>query len=57
MRVEDYAKYINVLHDLALVEDDLRHEALRHSMGANDWDDGRIDFARRLLFERFGVDL
>lgn len=53
MRVEDYAKYINVLHDLAYVEDDLRDVA-RHEdrYGAN-----AVGVARFILFERFGVDV
>lgn len=52
MRVEDYAKYINVLHDLALVEDDLRGvEAAEETYGAV-----AAGVARFILFERFGVD-
>lgn len=44
MRVEDYAKYINVLHDLALIEDDLRNA-------------GDDPLALAILFERFGHDV
>lgn len=48
MRVEDYAKYINVLHDLALVEDDLRDIlSVGHLLPQQGW-------AERILFERFG---
>jgi len=50
MRVEDYAKYINVLHDLALVEDDLRETVVNGNQRAS-------AFAQRVLYERFGVDL
>jgi hypothetical protein len=50
MRVEEYAKYINVLHDLALVEDDLRETVVNGNQRAS-------AFAQRVLYERFGVDL
>lgn len=50
MRVEDYAKYINVLHDLALVEDDLRETVVNGNQRAS-------AFAQRVLYERFGVDV
>lgn len=53
MRVEDYAKYINVLHDLAQVEDDLR-EMVRHPSGGETYPE---QVAREILSERFGVDL
>lgn len=49
MRVEDYAKYINVLHDLALVENDLRETVVNGNQRAS-------AFAQRVLYERFGVD-
>lgn len=48
MSVEDYAKYINVLHDLAQVEDDLRQGTRRNGEQAH-------MLATRILFERFGV--
>jgi hypothetical protein len=48
MRVEEYAKYINVLHDLALVEDDLRDTVVNGNQRAS-------AFAAQLLWERFGV--
>lgn len=50
MRVEEYTKYINVLHDLALVEDDLRETVVSGNQRAS-------AFAQRVLYERFGVDL
>ena len=50
MFVEEYAKYINVLHDLALVESDLRDTAVNGNQRAG-------AFAQQLLFERFGVDI
>lgn len=53
MRVEDYAKYINVLHDLAQVEDDLR-SVLDPNTPPALWSNVRV--AERILFERFGVD-
>lgn len=49
MRVEDYAKYINVLHDLALVENDLRETVVNGNQRAS-------AFAQRVLYERFRVD-
>lgn len=56
MRVEDYAKYINVLHDLALVEKDLR-KAHAVSNGSDSYDAGVQWLAGTILFERFGVDV
>lgn len=55
--IENWQKYINLLHEMALIEDDLRQQAIKHSMGVNDWEDGKIDLARVILFERFGVDV
>lgn len=61
MRVEDYAKYINVLHDLAKVEDDLRavmdEPFVGSAPGDNDYQAGEKNLARQILFERFGVSL
>lgn len=48
--VENWNKYINVLYDLALVEDDLRDAAVNGNQRAS-------AFAQRVLYERFGVDL
>lgn len=57
MRVEDYAKYINVLHDLALVEDDLR-DTVKTSASSNEAYDAGVQWlAETILFERFGVDV
>lgn len=53
MRVEEYAKYINVLHDLALVEDDLREVVKEGGVGDYYAD---ASLAQRVLYERFGVD-
>lgn len=53
---EEWQRLIDLSWDLALVEDDLRAQTFKHSMGANEWEDGRIDFARELLWVRFGVD-
>lgn len=50
----EWIKYINVLHELALVEDDLREYASREG-----FDDATIAtelMAGDILFERFGVD-
>lgn len=47
--VDDWNKYINLLHELALVEDDLR--------AARDGAEGdtlAVEFAERVLYERFG---
>lgn len=45
--LSDWNAYMNVLHELALVEDDLRYAAQ---------DEGyACDMALRILFERFGV--
>lgn len=45
--INDWNKYITVVHELALVEDDLRwvldHEA----------DSARTDLAEQILYERF----
>lgn len=54
---DEWNRLIDAAWDLALVEDDLRAATLKHSMGVNDWEDGQIDFARRILFERFGIDV
>ena len=48
-KIEDWNKYINVVHELALVEDDLRAESLTLTDGP------AADFATRVLYERFGV--
>lgn len=48
--INDWNKYINVLHDLALVEDDLRDTVVNGNQRAS-------AFAQRVLYERFGVDL
>lgn len=53
MRVEDYAKYMNVLHDLAQVEDDLRKVVAQGGVG-DYYQDAQL--AERILIERFGVD-
>ena len=50
MFVEEYAKYINVLHDLALVEVSLRDTAVNGNQRAS-------QFAQQLLKEQFGVDI
>lgn len=44
--INDWNKYINVVHELALVEDDLRAVLTEH-------DSGRIDLAETILYERF----
>jgi len=49
--IDDWNKYINVLHDLALVEDDLRTEVLI----AGNVPDGASALAASILWERFGV--
>lgn len=51
MTVEDYAKYINVLHEHALVEDDLRTVSW-----SRDYDESVRALADMILYERFGVD-
>jgi hypothetical protein len=50
--IEHWNAYMNLLHEHALVEDDLRDEAV------SEWTnhDTRA-VARTILFERFGVDL
>ena len=47
--IEDWNKYVNVVHELALVEDDLRTTARNGNQRAS-------AFAQQVLFERFGVD-
>lgn len=46
--VADWNKYMNLLHELALVEDDLREGTRRNGEQAH-------MLAARILFERFGV--
>lgn len=46
----DWNKYLAVVQDLALVEDDLRDTAVNGNQRAS-------AFAQQLLFERFGVDI
>lgn len=47
--IEHWNKYMNVVHELALVEYDLREEALTLT------DSPAADFATRVLYERFGT--
>lgn len=49
--IQDWQKYMNLLHELALVEDDLRHVVQVH----HDLPRAQ-EIASRILFERFGVD-
>lgn len=44
----DWNAYLNVLHELALVEDDLRDTVVNGNQRAS-------AFAAQVLFERFGV--
>lgn len=46
--IEDWNKYTNLLHEFALIEDDLRETAVNGNQRAS-------AYASRLLFERFGV--
>lgn len=50
MRVEDYTKYIGILHELALIEDDLRAASYSSATATS------RALAKRILFERFSVD-
>lgn len=54
--INDWNKYINLLHDLAYVEDDLR-KAHAVSNGSDSYDAGVQWLAGTILFERFGVDV
>jgi hypothetical protein len=49
----EWNKYMNLLHEHALVEDDLR--SVVKSGGAQDYYQDEY-LARRILFERFGHD-
>jgi hypothetical protein len=49
----EWNKYMNLLHELALVEDDLR--SVVKSGGLHDYYQDEY-LAQRLLFERFGHD-
>lgn len=49
----DWNAYMNLLHEHALVEDDLR--GILVSQVEDDVDYGAVILARRVLFERFGV--
>lgn len=46
--IEQWQKYMNLLHEFALVEDDLR-EAVDYAQPAG-------EFAQIVLYERFAVD-
>lgn len=46
--LEDWNKYMTLLHEFALVEDDLR-EAVDYQQPAG-------EFSQIVLYERFGVD-
>lgn len=48
--IHDWNKYMNLLHEMALVEDDLRQ--IVDSGDDGGWNGG----AAHILFERFGVD-
>ena len=55
--VEDWNKYINVVHELALIEDDLRAVAALYRVHPQDVADRlTVGAAERILFERFGVE-
>lgn len=54
--LSDWNAYLGVLHDLALVEDDLR-EQVRGVVGNDEFLDGKSHLAEVILYERFGVDL
>lgn len=52
--IEHWQKYMNLLHEHALVEDDLRKA--QQDGGTGDYFQD-YQLAVRILFERFGVDL
>lgn len=47
--IYEWQKYINLLHELALVEDDLRAARVGAERGIR-----AAEFAERVLYERFG---
>lgn len=49
--IHEWNAYLNLLHEYALVEDDLRNEVLI----AGNVPDGASALAAQILFERFGV--
>lgn len=55
---EEWTRLINLSHELALIEDDLR-TAYAYTSGSADYDEceSAESLASRILFERFGVDV
>lgn len=58
---EEWTRLINLSHDMALVEDDLRaivdEPFVGSAPGDNDYQAGEVNLARTVLYERFGVDV
>lgn len=52
--LSDWNAYINLLHELALVEGDLREWATTDAVG--DENEGKRLLASDILFERFGLE-
>lgn len=54
---EEWTRLINLSHDLALVEDDLRNAVKTNASSNEAYDAGVQWLAETILFERFGVDV